>query len=44
MAVLCDMPSLMPVALIRYLSMNDSLPECLFAVVIYLYFTIGVNV
>ena len=35
--------SLMPVGFLRFLSMNDFLPRCLFAVVIKC-FTIGVNV
>ena len=43
-AILCDMHSLMPVGLFMFLSMNDFLPECLFAVVVIKCFMIGVNV
>ena len=32
-AILCDMHSLMPVGFFMFLSMNDFLPGCLFAVV-----------
>ena len=34
MAILRDMHSLMPVGFSMYLSMNDFLPGCLFAVVV----------
>ena len=34
MAILCDMHSLMPVGFFMFLSMNDFLPGCLFAVVV----------
>ena len=43
MAVLCDRHSLMPVGFFLFLSMNDFLPGCLFAVVVKC-FMIGVNV
>ena len=43
MAILCGMHSLMPVGFFMFLSMNDFLPECLFAVVVIKYFMIGVN-
>jgi len=33
-AILCDMHSLMPVGFFVFLSMNDFLPGCLFAVVV----------
>ena len=33
-AILCDMHSLMPVGFLMFLSMNDFLPGCLFAVVV----------
>ena len=35
-AVLCDVHSLMPVGFFMFLSMNDFLPVCLFAVVVLL--------
>ena len=46
MAVLRDMHSLMPVGFFMFLSMsmNDFLPECLFAVVVIKCLMIGVNV
>ena len=44
MAILCDMHSLMPVGFFMFVSMNDLLPECLFAVVVIKCFMIGVNV
>ena len=44
MAILCDMHSLMPVGLFMLLSMNDFLPGCLFDVVVFKCFMIGVNV
>ena len=34
MAILCDMHSLMPVGFLMFLSMNEFLPGCLFAVVV----------
>ena len=34
MAILCDMHSLRPVGFFMYLSMNDFLSGCLFAVVV----------
>ena len=34
MAILCDMHSLMPVRFFMFLSVNDFLPGCLFAVVV----------
>ena len=34
MAILCDIHSLMLVGFFMHLSMNDLLPECLFAVVV----------
>ena len=34
MAILCDMHNLMPVEFFMYLSMNDFLPGCLFAVAV----------
>ena len=34
LGILCDMHSLMPVGFFMYLSMNDLLPGCLFAVVV----------
>ena len=34
MAILCDMHGLMPVGFFMFLSMNDFLPGCLFAVVV----------
>ena len=34
MAILCDMHSLMPVGIFMYVSRNDFLPGCLFAVVV----------
>ena len=34
MAILCDMHSLMPVGIVMFLSKNDFLPGCLFAVVV----------
>ena len=43
-AILCDMHSLMPVKFFMFLSMNDFLPRCLFAVVVIKCFMIGVNV
>ena len=42
--ILCDMHSLMPVVFFMFLSMNDFLPGCLFAVVVIKCFMIGVNV
>ena len=42
--ILCDMHSLMPVGFFMFLSMNDFLPGCLFAVVVIECFMIGVNV
>ena len=33
-AILCNMHSLMPVGLFMFLSVNDFLPGCLFAVVV----------
>ena len=36
-AILCDMHSLMPVGFFMFLSMNDFLPGCLFAVVVMFY-------
>ena len=44
MAILCGMHSLMPVGVFMFLSMNDCLPGCLFAVVVIKCFMIGVNV
>ena len=44
MAVLCDMLSLMPVGFFMFLSMNDFLPGCLFAVVVIKCLLIGGNV
>ena len=46
MAILCDMHSLMPVGFFMFLfmSMNDFLAGCLFAVVVFKCFMIGVNV
>ena len=44
MAILCDMHSLKPVGFFMFLSMNDFLPGCLFAVVVIKGFMIGVNV
>ena len=38
------MHNLMPVGFFMFLSMNDFLPGCLFAVVVNKYFIIGVNV
>ena len=43
-AILCDMHSLVPVGIFIFLSMNDFLPGCLFAVVVINCFMIGVNV
>ena len=34
MAILCDMHSLMPVGSVMFLSMNDFLRGCLFAIVV----------
>ena len=34
MAILCDIHSLIPVGFFMYLTMNDVLPGCLFAVVV----------
>ena len=44
MAILCDIHSLMPVGFFMVLSVNDSLPGCLVAVVVIRCFMIGVNV
>ena len=44
MAILCDMHSLMPVGFLMFLSMNEFLPGCLFAVVVNKKIMIGVNV
>ena len=44
MAILCDMHSLVSVGFFMFLSMNDFLPGCLFAVVVIKCFMIGVNV
>ena len=44
MAILCDMHRLMPVGFFMFLSVNDVLPRCLFAVVVIKCFMIGVNV
>ena len=41
MAILCDVHSLMPVVFFMFLSMNDFLPGCLFAVVVIKCFMIG---
>ena len=43
MAILCDTHSLMAVGFFMFLSMNDFLPGCLFAVVVIKCFMIGVN-
>ena len=45
MEILCDMHSLMPVGFFMFLSMNEFLPGCLFAVVVVIkWFMIGVIV
>ena len=44
MAILCDTHSLMPVIFFMFLSMNNFLLGCLFAVVVIKCFMIGANV
>ena len=44
MAILCDMRSSMPMGFFMFLSMNDFLPGCSFAVVVIKCFMVGVNV